>query len=130
MRVYIKFFTYIFFKSFTYVLGVMISLVFILNYLGELDFFQKMEIETSFTLFLALLNSPAMIVDMSPFIILITAQIFFVRLFITRLKLMNLVFPSYDFFNKQYLLSNNKKPIKTENMKILFFYCFNKNVIS
>ena len=43
---------------------------------------------------------------------------------------MNLVFPSYDFFNKQYLLSNNKKPIKTENMKILFFYCFNKNVIS
>ena len=81
MRVYIKFFTYIFFKSFTYVLGVMISLVFILNYLGELDFFQKMEIETSFTLFLALLNSPAMIVDMSPFIILITAQIFFVRLF-------------------------------------------------
>ena len=81
MRVYNKFFTHIFFKSFSYVLTVMISLVFILNYLGELDFFQKMEIETTFTLFLALLNSPAMIIDMSPFIILITAQIFFVKLF-------------------------------------------------
>ena len=40
----------------------MISLVFILNYLGELDFFQKIEIDTDFTIFfLALLNSPAMI---------------------------------------------------------------------
>ena len=81
MRIYIKFLASIFFKSFFYVLSVMISLVFILNYLGELDFFQKLEIESSFTLFLALLNSPAMIFDMSPFIILITAQIFFVKLF-------------------------------------------------
>ena len=81
MRIYIRFLASIFFKSFFYVLGVMITLVFILNYLGELDFFQKLEIESSFTLFLALLNSPAMIFDMSPFIILITAQIFFVKLF-------------------------------------------------
>ena len=81
MRIYIKFLASIFFKSFFYVLSIMIALVFILNYLGELDFFQKLEIESSFTLFLALLNSPAMIFDMSPFIILITAQIFFVKLF-------------------------------------------------
>ncbi len=81
MKIYLKFFTSIFFKSLFYVLGVMISLVFILNFLGELDFFQKIEIETSFTIFLALLNSPAMIFDMSPFIFLITAQIFFVKLF-------------------------------------------------
>ena len=81
MRVYTRFLASIFFKSFLYVLGVMIALVFILNYLGELDFFQKLEIESSFTLFLALLNSPAMIFDMSPFIILITAQIFFCKTF-------------------------------------------------
>ena len=81
MKIYIRFLASIFLKSFLYVLGVMITLVFILNYLGELDFFQKLEIESSFTLFLALLNSPAMIFDMSPFIILITAQIFFVKLF-------------------------------------------------
>ena len=81
MKIYIRFLASIFLKSFLYVLGVMIALVFILNYLGELDFFQKLEIESSFTLFLAFLNSPAMIFDMSPFIILITAQIFFVKLF-------------------------------------------------
>ncbi len=81
MKIYIKFLTSIYFKSLMYVLGVMISLVFILNYLGELDFFQKIEIKTHFTIFLALLNSPAMIFDMSPFIFLIAIQIFFIKLF-------------------------------------------------
>ncbi len=81
MKVYIRFLTVIFFKSLLYVVGIMFSLVFILNYLGELDYFQKIEIETYFTLFLSLLNSPAMIFDMAPFIILITSQIFFVKLF-------------------------------------------------
>ncbi len=81
MKIYIKFLSILFFKSLLYVLGVMMSLIFILNYLGELDYFQKIEIETHFTLFLALLNSPAMVFDMTPFIILITSQIFFVKLF-------------------------------------------------
>ena len=81
MKVYIKFLTILFLKSLIYVTAIMLSLVFILNYLGELDFFQKIEIETHFTLFLALLNSPTMVFDMAPFIILITSQIFFVKLF-------------------------------------------------
>ncbi len=81
MQIYIKFLTSIYFRSLFYVLGVMISLVFILNYLGELDFFQKIEIKTHFTIFLALLNSPTMIFDMSPFIFLIAIQIFFIKLF-------------------------------------------------
>ena len=81
MKIYIKFFTYLFFKSLLYVSGILISLVFILNFLGELDFFQKIEVDTFFTIFLALLNSPAMIFDMFPFIFLITAQIFFIKLF-------------------------------------------------
>ena len=81
MKTYIKFLTNIYFRSLLYVLGVMISLVFILNYLGELDFFQKTEVKTHFTIFLALLNSPTMIFDMSPFIFLIAIQIFFIKLF-------------------------------------------------
>ena len=81
MNTYIKFFTSLYFKSLLYVMGIMVSLVFILNFLGELDFFQKIDIETYFTIFLALINSPAMIFDMFPFIFLITAQIFFVKLF-------------------------------------------------
>ena len=45
MKVYLKFFTNIFFRSLLYVLCVMISLVFILNYLGELDFFQDINVK-------------------------------------------------------------------------------------
>tara|TARA_X000000368_G_C23011960_1_gene703906 strand:- start:259 stop:1266 length:1008 start_codon:yes stop_codon:yes gene_type:complete len=59
----------------------MISLVFILNYLGELDFFQNINVGSNFAIFLALLNSPSMIFDMFPFIFLITSQIFFIKLF-------------------------------------------------
>jgi len=81
MKVYIRFFSNIFFKSLLYVLCVMISLVFILNFLGELDFFQNIEIQTNFTIFLAILNSPSLIFDMFPFIFLITSQFFFIKLF-------------------------------------------------
>ncbi len=81
MKVYIKFFTNLFFKSLLYVTSVMISLVFILNYLGELDFFQNINVGSNFAIFLALLNSPSMIFDMFPFIFLITSQIFFIKLF-------------------------------------------------
>ena len=81
MKIYIQFLTTLFFKSLLYVLSIMISLVFILNYLGELDFFQKIKIDTHFVLFLALLNSPSTLFEMMPFIILITSQIFFVKLF-------------------------------------------------
>ena len=81
MKTYIKFLTIIFLKSLIFVFVIMTSLVFILNYLGELEYFQKIEIETHFTLFLALLNSPSMIFDMAPFIILITSQLFFIKMF-------------------------------------------------
>lgn len=81
MKIYIRFLTTLFFRSLLYVLLIMFSLVFILNYLGELEYFEKIEISTNFTLFLSLLNSPAMIVDMAPFIFLITSQLFFVKLF-------------------------------------------------
>lgn len=81
MKVYIKFFINLFLKSFLFVVGVVLCLVFILNYLGELDFFQNIEIDSYFTIFLALLNSPDMIFEMFPFIFLITFQIFFIKLF-------------------------------------------------
>ena len=81
MSVHIKFLSKIFFKSIFYVLSITICLVYILNFLGELDFFQNKEIETHFTIFLATLNSPALIFDMFPFIYLIATQLFFIKLF-------------------------------------------------
>ena len=81
MKTYIKFLCYIFFKSFFYVFLVMLSLVFILNILSELEFFKDIDVGINFTLFLSLLNSPSMIFEMFPFIFLITTQFFFIKLF-------------------------------------------------
>ncbi len=81
MKVYIKYLVLLFFKSFFYVLAVMASLVFILNLLGEIEFFRDINTSANFTLILSLLNSPDMIFEMFPFIFLITSQLFFISLY-------------------------------------------------
>tara|TARA_B100000902_G_C27285275_1_gene904057 strand:+ start:417 stop:1490 length:1074 start_codon:yes stop_codon:yes gene_type:complete len=81
MKIYIKFISSIFFKSLLFVFFIMISLVFILNLLSELEFFKDENVSTNFTLFLSLLNSPALVFEMFPFILLITIQLFFIKLF-------------------------------------------------
>ena len=81
MKVYIKFISTIFFKSLFFVFLVMASLIFILNLLTELEFFKDENVTISFTLFLSLLNSPALIFEMFPFIILVTIQLFFIKLY-------------------------------------------------
>ncbi len=81
MKVYIKFLTNIFLKSFIYVTLVITSLVFILNLLSELDFFKEIKIDSHFPLFLTALNTPSMIFEMLPFIFLICTQLFFIKLF-------------------------------------------------
>jgi len=81
MRVYIKFLSVLFFRSFIYVTLVMASLVFILNLLSELDFFKEIKVDSYFPLFLTTLNTPTMIFEMFPFIFLISTQLFFIKLF-------------------------------------------------
>ena len=81
MRTYIKFLLVTYFKSLFFVTIVMTSLVFILNLLSELDFFKELQVEIYFPLFLSILNSPDMLFEIFPFIILITTQLFFVKLF-------------------------------------------------
>ena len=81
MKIYIKFISLIFFKSLLFVFLIMSSLVFILNLLSELEFFKDENVGIGFTLFLSLLNSPSLISEMAPFILLITIQLFFIKLF-------------------------------------------------
>ena len=81
MKVYIKFITIIFVKSLFFVTIVMTSLVFILNILSELEFFKDENVNLNFTLFLSLINSPSQIFEMFPFILLITVQLLFIKLF-------------------------------------------------
>ena len=80
MKTYIKFLIKIYFTSLMYVTLIMLSLVFILNLLSELDFFRKIEVETYFPIFLSIINSPSLIFEMFP-IFLISTQFFFVKLF-------------------------------------------------
>ena len=81
MKVYIKFISSVYFKSLFFVFFIITSLVFILNLLTEIEFFKDENINVSFTLFLSLLNSPALVFEIFPFIILLTVQLFFIKFF-------------------------------------------------
>ena len=81
MKTYIKYLFNLFLKSLSYVFFVMLGLVIILNILSELDFFKNYEVTTYFPIYISLLNSPALIFEMFPFIFLLTTQVFFINLF-------------------------------------------------
>ena len=81
MKTYIKFLSSIFFKSFLFVLSITFSLVFIINLLTEIEFFKDIDVSIYFSMYLSLLNSPAMIFEIFPFIFLISSQLFFINLF-------------------------------------------------
>ena len=81
MKTSIKFLINIFLRSFLYVIFIVLSLVFIINLLTELEFFRDIDVGIFFTVYLSLINSPSMIFEIFPFILLITTQLFFIKLF-------------------------------------------------
>ena len=81
MRTYTKFLVSGFLKSFLNIFFVMISLVFILNILKEIEFFNNKEVNSLYPIYLSLMNSPSVIFEMFPFIFLIATQFFFLKLF-------------------------------------------------
>ncbi|MBD1168238.1 LptF/LptG family permease [Pelagibacterales bacterium SAG-MED06] len=81
MKTYTKFLVNKFVKSFFNVFLVMISLVFILNILKEIEFLSNKEVNSLYPIYLSLMNSPSIIFEMFPFIFLISTQFFFLKLF-------------------------------------------------
>ena len=81
MKTYTKFLVNGFVKSFFNVFLVMISLVFILNILKEIEFFSNKEVNSLYPIYLSLMSSPSVIFEMFPFIFLISTQFFFLKLF-------------------------------------------------
>jgi len=81
MKTYTKFLINGFIKSFLNVFFIMISLVFILNILKEIEFFNNKEVNSLYPIYLSLMSSPSVIFEMFPFIFLITTQFFFLKLF-------------------------------------------------
>ena len=59
----------------------MLSLVFILNILKEIEFFSGVDTNMIFPIYLSLMSSPSIIFEMFPFIFLISTQFFFIKLF-------------------------------------------------
>ena len=76
MKTYIKFLIYTFLKSFINIFLIMLSLVFILNILKEIEFFSGVDTNMIFPIYLSLMSSPSIIFEMFPFIFLISTQFF------------------------------------------------------
>ena len=81
MQTYTKFLINGFIRSFLNVFLIMISLVFILNILKEVEFFSTKEVNSFYPIYLSIMNSPSIIFEMFPFIFLIATQFFFLKLF-------------------------------------------------
>ena len=81
MKTYTKFLIYGFIKSFFNVFLIMITLVFVLNILKEIEFFSNKEVNSFYPIYLSIMSSPSIIFEMFPFIFLIATQFFFIKLF-------------------------------------------------
>jgi len=81
MKTYTKFLINGFIRSLLNVFFVMISLVFILNILKEIEFFSNKEVNSFYPIYLSVMSSPSIIFEMFPFIFLIATQFFFLKLF-------------------------------------------------
>ncbi len=80
MKTYIKFLIFIFLKSLVFVSLILLSLIFILNLLTELDFFKDIQVSSYYTIYIALLNSPSLLFEMFPFVFLLATQVLFITL--------------------------------------------------
>jgi len=81
MKTYTKFLVNGFIKSLLNIFFIMISLVFILNILKEIEFFSNKEVNSFYPIYLSFMSSPSIIFEMFPFIFLIATQFFFLKLF-------------------------------------------------
>ena len=81
MKTYIKFIVTSFLKSFINIFLIILSLVFILNILKEIEFFSNHDVNSLYPIYLSLMSTPSIIFEMFPFIFLISTQFFFIKLF-------------------------------------------------
>jgi lipopolysaccharide export system permease protein len=81
MKTYIKFIINGFLKSFLNVFLIMLSLVFILNILKEIEFLNNTNVSKIYPVYLSLMSSLSIVFEMFPFIFLISTQFFFIKLF-------------------------------------------------
>ena len=125
MRTYIKFLILIFFKSLIFVSLVLLSLIFILNLLTELEFFKNIQVNSYYQIYIALLKSPAMFFKMFPFVFLLTTQFFFINLFNEN---QIQIFKYSGLKNSKILLILSVISFSIGIFIIIFFYNFSSNL--
>ena len=100
LKTYTKFLVTGFVKSFINVFFVMMSLVFILNILKEIEFFSDKDVNSIYPIYLSLMSSPSVIFEMFPFIFLIGTQFFFIKLLVKLILQYFLL--SYQKYSQEY----------------------------
>jgi len=81
MKTYIKFIIKTYLNALISIFLILFSLIFILNLLSEIDYFKDIKANSYLPIYLSLLNSPSHVIEMFPFIFLISVQFFFIKLF-------------------------------------------------
>ena len=70
-----------FLKYIFIIFGIFTCLIFILNVLEELKFFENSNLSIFYPIFLTLLNTPSLIFEIFPFIFLLSTQMLFIKLY-------------------------------------------------
>ena len=70
-----------FLKYIFIIFGIFTCLIFILNVLEELKFFENSDLSIFYPIFLTLLNTPSLIFEIFPFIFLLSTQMLFIKLY-------------------------------------------------
>ena len=70
-----------FLKYILIIFGIFTCLIFILNVLEELKFFENSNLSIFYPIFLTLLNTPSLIFEIFPFIFLLSTQMLFIKLY-------------------------------------------------
>ena len=70
-----------FLKYILIIFGIFTCLIFILNVLEELKFFENSDLSIFYPIFLTLLNTPSLIFEIFPFIFLLSTQMLFIKLY-------------------------------------------------
>ena len=79
MKTYTTFLINGFIRSLLNVFFVMISLVFILNILKEIEFFSNKEVNSFYPIYLSVMSSPSIIFEMFPFIFFNSNSVLFFK---------------------------------------------------
>ena len=125
MKIHLKFISYIFLKSFLFVFFIFFSLVFILNLLSEIEFFKNISIKSYTILYLSLLNSPALVFEMLPFIFLISTQVFYIKL-LENNEIQ--IFKYSGLKNSKLIIITSIITLVLSFFIIIFFYNFSSNL--